>query len=552
MKRLFYSVITILSLSSAAYGQYSLGIAASNWSGIYGLYMNPANIADSRARFSIDIASLNGGLDNNLGYINTQGGLIGTINKGNTDNIFTYNNNSKFSLLAPYAQVHLPSLMVSINHIHSVALTLGIRGMNQFNNFDQSLYRTITDPKYAPNSNIDLTSNRFNYTAHVWSEIGASYAAVILDQEEHELRAGVTLRYLGGIGYLGLKGHNLDAHYKSGGNDSLFVTNSDIEFASNILSTRDAILNGVSNHSILSEFFGAKDGSGFGADIGLVYDYMPNYERDKYESRNGRVVTTDYSKNRYKLRISASIMDIGAITYKAANNSNANVTGNGVIAGKDFSDNVKNFDDFRHYAVSHGFTADTGHRDTKVYMPTTLRLGADYKIYRRFYVNATFIGNLANRENFGTSYYSQITVTPRYDRKMLSVGLPITYGFLSQAMKVGIGVRLGGFFVGSDDMLALIASHQSGVNFYIGGMVSVNKRTPGGYLRRDEQPEPDMDHGGSSDTLDGREGFNYQRHMNSMEPQTAFSSSVREQQTLNADGQPAGELRKTYAKKERD
>lgn len=522
MKKIYYLAIIVFFFSATASAQYNLGIATGNWSGLNSLYINPANIADCHERFVIDLFSVNAGLDNSLGTINSSGGVFGIINDGNTNNIFNYSNSNKFSMLAPYAQVRLPGIMVSINHKHSLALTTNIRGFNQFNNFDRSLYRTLTDTAYLPDGNLDLTSNRFNYTAHVWSEISLSYGGVVVEQPEHELKVGVTLRYLGGIGYVGLKGFNLDAHYKTG-NDSLFVTKSDLEFASNIISTKSAILNGISNHNILDEFFGAKDGSGIGADLGVVYEYMPNQPGTKSKhDKNGKAYHT---KNEYKLRLSASVMDIGAINYKSSSNSNANVTGNGVISGKDFSNNVSNYDEFRNYAVSHGFTADTGHKDTKVYMPTTLRVGADYKIYRSFYVNATFIANLANRQNFGNSYYNQFTVTPRFDTRMISVGLPITYSALASNMKVGIGFRFTGIVVGSDDALGLFSSGHSGFNLYVGGFVPIGKHSAKSKRIYDEdstdtEPEPDMEHGGSADTTTGSPDMSavYDKNVNRKTP----------------------------------
>ena len=526
MKQTLYTLAILIFFSVAVKAQYNLGVATGNWSGTQALYLNPASIADSRERFTIDIFSANAGLDNNLGTLNTSGGIFDLINKGTTQNVFQYSNNNQFSLVAPYANIHLPGCMISINHKHSIALTTGIRGMNQFNNFDRSLYRTLTDPTYLPNGNLDLTSNKFNYTAHVWSEVGLSYAGVILDEFQHELKVGVTLRYLGGIGYIGLKGNNLDAHYKSGNNDTLVVTHSDLEFASNILSTRNAVLNGVSNHNILDEFFGSKDGAGIGADVGVIYEYTPNpTEHAHYNEPNKG--ERNHARNRYLLRFSASVMDIGAITYYSSHNSNANVTGNGTVAGQDFSNNVHNYNDFRNYAVSHGFTADTAHKDTKVYMPTTLNLAADYHAYKRLYVNATFIANLANRQNFGTSYYNQITVTPRYDSKLFSVGLPLTYGFLSNAVKAGIGFRISGFFVGSDDMLALFTSGQSGFNLYFGGFIPFNRHssrdryyTPESDTT-DMRPEPDSEHGGSNDSTDNGTTMLYHFNSNTTS-QTAY------------------------------
>lgn len=468
-KTVFTAVLSLLALGAS--GQRNMGVATGNYSTFNSLYLNPANIADSRERFTINLFSVNAGLDNNLGYINNKGGVIGAVADGNAS--FEYSNNSQSSIVAPYAEVRLPGFTWSITPRHSVALTTGVRGMNQFSNFNQSLYRVITDPDYVTANDFDLTSRRFNYTAHLWSQVGLSYGGVVLDQGNHELRVGITLRYLGGIGYVGLRGKNLDVHFR-GGNDSFYATNSDIEYASNVLSTRSALVNGFSNNSIFSEFFGQKAGHGFGGDIGVVYDYIPHPERRKY-NMDGKKGVTDGSHNRYLVRVSASVVDLGAINYSSSDNSNAHVSGNGFLTGQGLRDNVTNYDDFRSYVVRQGFRADTIRSSTKVYMPTSLLLGVDVHACKGLYVNATFAGNLANRDNFGNSFYSQLTVTPRWDTRLFSVGLPLTYNMLSHSMRMGIGARFTGFFIGSDDVLALVSGHQYGFNFYVGGCVPFYK-----------------------------------------------------------------------------
>jgi len=490
-----FSILLLLPLIVGA--QQNLGISTSNWSGIESLSQNPANIADSREKICIEIVSLNAGVENNLGSLNTKGGLISALNNGNATNLFNYSNNNSFSLLAPYAQVKLPGLMINLDHKNSIAITTSINGISQFNNFNQSLFQTITNASYTANSDINLTSNKFNYTAQLWSQVALTYGGVILDCGSSELKIGVTLKYLRGIGYIGLKGNNLDANYKAN-NDSLHVTNSDLEFASNILNTQNAIFTGANSSTLLSELFGNKSGLGAGGDVGIIYDFIPACNRvDEGQQK-------DYSKNRYKLRLSASIMDIGNITYDATRNFNAEVTGNGYITAAGLSQNVTNFSDFKNYAVKQGFTADTGALTTKLYMPTTLHLAADYNIVGRFYVNATYIANLANRQDFGNSYYNQFSVTPRYDTRLFSVGVPITYSMLTNNLQVGVGVRVEGFFIGSDDMLALFANHQYGFDVYAGGYVPINykyhKTRDIGTLNDDVKPEPDMDHGGSADT----------------------------------------------------
>ncbi len=505
MKKILYAASVCALLSTTANAQYNLGVATGNWNAMSAIYLNPANIGGAHERFSVEAIGVNAGVDNSLGYINLKSGLSEFINDGNTDNIFTYKNSRQFSLLAPYAEVHLPGVMININRKHSFAFTNRTRGFNQFNNFDQTLYRTIADPSYLPSGDIRFTSSQFNYTAHLWSEMALTYGGVVYESFEHRFKVGATLRYLGGIGYLGLRGNNLDVRYKDG-SDTVFVANSDLEYASNVVSTRNAVFSGISSSNIFSEFFGKKSGRGVGGDIGIVYEYNP-----------ANIKTEDG----YLLRVSASVMDLGAIKYRSARNSNANLTGNGYVTGQGLSDNSSTFEEFRAYATQQGFTADTGHRDTKLYMPTTLRFGADYNIYRKFYVNAMYIGNLVNRQNFGNSYYDQITVTPRYDSKIFSAAIPVTYSMLNKNLKMGIGLRVSGFFVGSDDMLVVLANRQTGFNFYAGGFVPLyNKRirekdTDGDGIpdRADNCPEeagprhlhgcpesePDMEHGGSDD-----------------------------------------------------
>lgn len=472
MNKLIYrktiTAATLMMCFANADAQNNYGVATSNWSSINSLYLNPASIADSRERFSISLFSITAGADNNLGSIGNSG-LISSISNGNTK--FNFSGANEFSLLAPFVEVRGPGCVVSINHKHSIALTTGIRGINQFNNFNQELYHSISDHNFSTLSDIDVNASKFNYTAHVWSEVGLSYGGVVLEKDHNEIRLGATLRYLGGIGYIGLKGNNLNAHFKAG-NDSFYASNSDIEYASNILSTRSALTNGFSNNSILSEFFGAKSGHGFGADLGIIYDYTPGESRRKYQM-DGKKDVVDGTANRYLLRVSASVRDIGAITYGSNNNSNATVSGNGYVTGQGLADNVTNFDDFRKYAVKQGFHADTGHVNTKVYMPTTLLLSVDYHAYKPFYVNLAFAGNLANRQNFGNSYYNLVTLTPRFDTRNFSVGLPIGYSMLSNSVKMGVGLRASGFFAGTDDMLALVSGHQYGFNFYVGGCIPI-------------------------------------------------------------------------------
>jgi len=520
MKKFYIALLAIL-ISVVAKAQRDFGIATSNWCGTNSLYLNPASIADSRDRFSIDILSVNIGADNSLGTLNFQNGVNHLLNNNNNtgfniDNVFNYSSKQQFNMFAPYAEIHGPGFMYRINHKHSIALTTRLRGFNQLNNFDQSLYRTINN---GGTGDYNLTSKNFNWTAQLWSEIGLSYGVVLYEKKKHLLKAGVTLRYLGGVGFLGVVGNNLNAHYYSA-SDSLKAYETNVKFASNLVSSNTTLQNNLTTSDLLNRFLGSKGGSGVGADIGVIYEYRPDIDKYKYDM-DGKTGLTDPSKNTYLLRLSASVTDIGFIKYTSANVSAANLNANGYISGNDVRQNVRTFEDFRNYAINHGFTVDTNVANTTtVHIPTALLLGADYHIWKGFYVNATYINNLVNRQAYGNSYYNQVTITPRFDIRLFSIGLPVTYSALANDIKMGIGVRIAGFFFGSDDMLALFSNNQYGFNFYVGGRVPFYKFKP---RDRDHDnvsdrkdlcpdvpgtwefhgcPDPDRDHDGIPDSLD--------------------------------------------------
>lgn len=457
----------ILGFSITAPAQRYLGIATSDYSAINSLFLNPASIAGSHEKVSISLLSLNIGVDNNLGTF-TKISNIGKVNSNDSNSsnsIFTNSNRKYFSMLVPAMEIRGPGVLVAINKKMTVALTTRIRAINQLNNFDQSLYDQVTNPD-TPSGNYQLSAQKFNWTAHLWSEIGLSYGMIVMDDDNGQLKVGATVRHLSGVGYIGLKAKNMDLTY-SQGRDSFYASHTDLEFASNIVSANSAVFSGINSSSLFSNLFGSAQGGGFGADFGVIYTRTLTY---------GAMTLNDEKEKGHKLSASASVTDIGAINYNKSNYT-INVTGSGYLNGQKISDYKGNYDSIKAYALRQGFTGDTGRRATKVYMPAALILAVDYQVYRRIYVNATYMANLANRQAFGNSIYNQFTVTPRYDSRRFTVGLPITFNALSKKMKAGLGLRYGGFFVGSDDMLALVSNNQYGFGFYLGGYIAIGGKT---------------------------------------------------------------------------
>lgn len=477
MRKIRLIILMALMLPLVGQAQRYIGIATSNWSGTNGMYLNPANIADSRHKFTIDLFSVNLGINNNLAQLSD--GLSGLTNIGddNGNSGFNFTNKQQFSLLAPYAEVRGPGVMFSINSKHSLALTTRVRVMNQLHDFDQTLYRSVTEDIGNGITNgtpIPIKGGAFNFTAHGWTEIGLSYGGVIYDGGQHFLKGGLTARYLMGAAYVSMTSTGIDAVAYTN-NDTLVITNTSLQYGSNVTNN-----SGFGNGGI-SDFLGGA-GSGIGADLGLVYEWRPNHETYKYDM-DGKTGITDRSVNKYKLRGSVSITDLGSIRYKDNNFTTGIRTLNNTpatLSGSVLGDKIDNYDSLKAYARQQGLGVDSGTNvaTSKLVLPTALIVGVDYHAVKGLYINAMFIANVANRTSFGNSYYNQITVTPRWDTRVFSAGIPLTYDFLTQSLKYGVGLRVGGFFLGSDDLTGIMSKKAYGANFYFGAYIPINNKKP--------------------------------------------------------------------------
>lgn len=432
-----------------------MGVATGNFNTLSSMYLNPAHLGSCNERFGISLSSFNFALDNSLGKISSIADINSTVSTNNTENknIFTYSTSEKFSMMLPMVELRGPTLLLAVNRNHTFALSSRFRIFNEFNNFNRSLYNAITDNEYRSQSTVSVTSSKFNWTAHMWGEYGLSWGALVADNGRLRLKLGATVRYLTGVGYIGLKGNNLDVTFTAN-SDSLYAANSDVQFSSSAVSTSSAVRDGFNTSNILG---GRAAGTGLGLDAGFMC-YLVRDEKSVAE---------------YYFSFGGSVTDFGSINYAQTNS--LDVRGNGSITGAGISSNTRNYDEFRNYALSKGFTADSAVGATRVVLPTSLILTTDIKLMRRVYINGTFAASLANLGSFGSRYYNHLTITPRFDAKIFSFALPVTFNMLTNNMRMGVGIRLYTLFLGSDDMMTLISGGY-GVNFYAGGMFPLYRK----------------------------------------------------------------------------
>jgi hypothetical protein len=350
-----------------------------------------------------------------------------------------------------------PSLMLNLNKKSSIALTSRVRAQVNIIDFDGKLAQQLIDDAQ---SNITYpytiaSSGNMLMNVNGWSEFGLSYARIISDQGPHFLKGGVTLKYLGGAAnaYVNVGRLNATVNENLLGDPFLTATTGTLGlgFGGVNLSNFDA--------ADLLKF----KSSGFGTDLGFVYEYRP-------DSNN-----LSRSRNKYQFKLGVALLDIGSINYtRDVNRSGAYTVGipNGQrfflsslanASIDDYKDTLNNYPQyFQSIATGNGTTY-------KVSLPSTLQVDLDYHLYKSFYLGANAQVQLTKTEsgNYNSQYYNAFMLIPRYEGRAFGVYLPLSYNTLTD-FSAGLSLRAGPFFIGSGSLLTALFGSSKQADFHFG------------------------------------------------------------------------------------
>ena len=439
MKKIIAIAFLISSITNA---QSYLGFLNDNYAGVHGVINNPSSIVDSRFRTDINLlsASALGGSD--YYGIDIFKALKGSFDLEKDAKTFpTSNNNfiSNFDILGP-------SFMFNINPRNSIAIFTRGRGIANVTGISGDYYNILND---GYNKSFNVTNQNFNLVANTWSEIGLTYATVLLNKEQHFLKAGISLKYLQGYGNSYVNANNLSVNYNR---------NAANVPASTIASTGLITYGGYSNNTLVNnnDFFYAdakNPGTGFGADLGFTYEYRPTYADFSDD---------DKDLNKYKLRIGLSITDFGSMSYKNTNEKVFNLTNTITEAQYNAQGGSAN-------VLNNLYSKIAEQSSSKANLPMAVHANFDWNFFRKFYLNANADYSLIAKNAINsTSIENTFSVTPRYEVKWFSFYVPVTYLQYSET-QVGAGFRLGPLFVGSGSVLTNLVSKESkGVDIHAG------------------------------------------------------------------------------------
>jgi len=417
-----------------ARSQSYFGFRDDNYAGIQSALFNPSNIVDSKYKADVTFASASGTGQNDLYGINIMDVLDGGYNLDTdaTKN-FKSNNRGNFNF-----DIMGPSVMLNITPVHSVALFTRVRSVTSLVGINGQLIDEANKDVEVSDSFL-VTGGNPNGVSNSWAEIGASYATVLLDRDDHFVKGGITLKYLmaGVNGYI--NGNDLSVAFNKNDANPLL---------SEYYST------GTIRTAASYDYAKGEDpkfdaaSAGVGVDLGFTYEYRTNCH--------------SCAGNRYKFKAAASITDIGKLNYHNIVENTYNITGRVTQQDIEDADDIFEFFDSNYTKIS-------SRKGVKANLPTALHTNFDWNIDQRFYLNLSGDFNLVDAKKVnGTAIANSVTFTPRYETRQFSFYVPVTYMQYS-GTQIGAGFRAGPIFIGSGTLFSNLFSNTSkGCNIYAG------------------------------------------------------------------------------------
>lgn len=476
----FYKIFLLLFLISAkeqTFSQNFLGFQSSNYAGTYGLYTQPASVADNRLRFDVNIGGYSFDVSNNFLHYNGKrignGSFWKDLRQDSIVDRDTYSGKDS-SLSKRYNAYFNQELYGPISFLTTITPKIGIaftyrnRVLVNGDNFSGVIANGIYDSfKDSSIYNLPFNSDKSRIAANIYNEFALTYGQVVLDKGKHFLKVGVTGKLMQGIASAYLYNEKLNMQFN---NDSTMnIASVQSQYGGSSVLSSFAGTN-INQDVINADLFKNTFPSGWGADVGVVYEYRPKIAEYEYQS-NGKTKRM-MEKNKYKLRVGLSLLDIGHVSYKQYGG-----TGNFSVPKIDsipLSFNAASLGSFNDSLNSFfNFTPNTG--QYKMALPTAFSAQIDYNIWKNFYVN--FMPYIAfQRPDKAQSIHtlSNFSITPRWENRHVSLAVPISIDNYYKT-QVGFALRMPAIpvlpvnmMVGSSNLFSMFNRNEAqGLNFHV-------------------------------------------------------------------------------------
>lgn len=452
-KQLLILLLFITSFASKA--QSYMGYFHDNYAGVQSVLFNPASIADSRFKTDVNLFSISGSVQNDLYGVR----LFDVYKDGYDFNSQSKTTSSSSNNGLANFDIMGPSFMFNIAPKHTLAVFTRARSVSNVRNINGYLVDQVKDG-LDQSGNFNFNAGDVNGASNTWAELGVSYATVLYQKDQHFLKGGLTAKYLqGGVnGYV----HANDVSV-------VYVENVANPKAGVLASTGEITIGASQDFETNSKYDFDANSKGFGFDLGLVYEWRPDY--DKYDLSKAKPADNNFRDlNKYKVRFGLSVTDIGSIDYRNAKQDTYNVTG---VVTQQMIDDVGNLYDF----LNDNYTRKSSSKGRKTNLPTAIHADVDWNMYKKFYLNLNGDINMVNSDKVNAvAIANRVSLTPRYESRWFSFYVPMTWMEYS-GMQVGSGIRVGAFFIGSGSVLTNLVSKESkAADFHLGMKIPVYQK----------------------------------------------------------------------------
>lgn len=522
-KKTLFLFALIFAISSESIAQDFLGFRQSNYAGVSGGDLNPANIADSRFVVDVtigavsmsaynnhiyfnphlmpywwtqsfdttDLAVQNWQNDPNFGKIYPSEQANDTINSGK-GNFFEFAN-PKSAERKGYFESNVDVLNAMITISPKMAISLGVKNRT-FLNVDHISPELL---KLAQNGLVypdlwgpDIKDQLVNISFNSWMEYNLGFAMTVYDEKEHFIKAGAKVKFLQGIGAFYLYTDEVDYRFRNDDTLDGISGHFDYGYSSNIDQHWDASSSAFIGSPTFSDIYSLQSKLGLGLDLGVVYEWRPAWEKYKYDM-DGETNLWKRDQNKYKLKVSLALNDIGGMAYeKSVNSRNFNVdisTSNpsAVLSLFDFDD-TEGLESFNANVDTLVQSGGAKYADDKgsfyMNLPTHINLGVDYNLGKDFYINTNaMVGFQMNGNAEKVRYPTSISLTPRYDFAWAGLSVPMSYSSMYGA-RAGVGFRFGPVIFGTSDLRWVLAPGKDkqvrGANVYFALKVPILYSAP--------------------------------------------------------------------------
>lgn len=445
MKKITLFIASIMMIIGSSTAQDVLGYMNSNYSGVTGTDINPANVVDSRYKVDVNLLGLSFAAYNN--YVGLKRSALKTDQHGHyyafddtlfADNYLTTRDNKINKSIYFSNQIYLPSVLISINSKNAFAIKSKVRTLFNVDGLEPELATLVyNELDYPTLWNTKLSNQNLSIQTMTWAEYGATYGHVFKEDGAHFLKAGMTAKYIQGLQSAYMSIQNLDYEFSDDTTASLF--HSDVSYGHSANYEGEKLEFGFKNAALFS----------WGLDFGAVYEWRPDHEKFKYDM-DGETGLSRKDKNKYKLKIGLSAVDIGRVKFKKGTRSRDFTADINFWNLHEF-DTVATFDEFDSILNYH-YPMNKGDEYYKMNLPTSFSLQVDYNIYKDFYANfTTYWSPRFKKDKEKVHDLTTFSITPRWDHKWFGAFLPFSYD-LTGNFKAGIALRVGPLIVGTNSL----------------------------------------------------------------------------------------------------